>query len=107
MGARDLSLRHLLALQAVQEAGIVALNQGDEFCVGLRQIYKERRDVVVEALQKIGIACRVPDASFYIWIGHADDQRAWSQLADARQAISGGRFAAFRAACLARLNAAP
>ena len=27
------------------------------------------------------------DANFYIWIGHADDQRAWSQLADARQAL--------------------
>src|SRR5207302_2596948 len=26
------------------------------------------------------------DADFYIWIGHADDRRAWSQLADARQA---------------------
>jgi len=27
------------------------------------------------------------DANFYIWIGHADDQRAWSQLADARLAL--------------------
>ena len=27
------------------------------------------------------------DANFYIWIGHVDDQRAWSQLADARQAL--------------------
>jgi alpha-amylase/alpha-mannosidase (GH57 family) len=27
------------------------------------------------------------NADFYIWIGHADDQRAWGQLADARQAI--------------------
>ena len=27
------------------------------------------------------------DANFYIWIGHADDQRAWSQLADARHAL--------------------
>jgi LL-diaminopimelate aminotransferase len=53
--------------QAVQEAGVAALNQGDEFCVGLRQIYKERRDVVVGALHKIGISCRVPDASFYVW----------------------------------------
>src|SRR4029077_11278611 len=24
---------------------------------------------------------------FYIWIGHADDQRAWSQLGDARAAL--------------------
>jgi alpha-amylase/alpha-mannosidase (GH57 family) len=27
------------------------------------------------------------DANFYVWIGHADDRRAWSQLADARQAL--------------------
>jgi len=27
------------------------------------------------------------DANFYIWIGHADDQKAWSQLADARDAL--------------------
>ncbi|SNS25994.1 LL-diaminopimelate aminotransferase apoenzyme [Humidesulfovibrio mexicanus] len=53
--------------QAVQEAGMVALDQGDQFCDGLRAIYKERRDVVIEALKKTGISCRVPDASFYIW----------------------------------------
>jgi alpha-amylase/alpha-mannosidase (GH57 family) len=28
------------------------------------------------------------DANFYIWIGHRDDQRGWSQLADAREALS-------------------
>jgi alpha-amylase/alpha-mannosidase (GH57 family) len=27
------------------------------------------------------------DANFYIWIGHQDDRRAWSQLADARAAL--------------------
>jgi alpha-amylase/alpha-mannosidase (GH57 family) len=27
------------------------------------------------------------DANFYIWIGHADDRRAWGQLADARAAL--------------------
>jgi alpha-amylase/alpha-mannosidase (GH57 family) len=27
------------------------------------------------------------DANFYIWIGHRDDQKAWSQLADARRAL--------------------
>ena len=27
------------------------------------------------------------DANFYIWIGHADDQRAWRQLGEARDAI--------------------
>jgi hypothetical protein len=28
------------------------------------------------------------DANFYIWIGHADDQKGWSQLADAREALA-------------------
>jgi hypothetical protein len=28
------------------------------------------------------------DGNFYIWIGHADDQKAWSQLADARAALN-------------------
>ena len=27
------------------------------------------------------------DANFYIWIGHQDDQKAWSQLVDARAAL--------------------
>jgi alpha-amylase/alpha-mannosidase (GH57 family) len=29
------------------------------------------------------------DANFYIWIGHRDDQLAWSQLAEARDATEG------------------
>jgi alpha-amylase/alpha-mannosidase (GH57 family) len=29
------------------------------------------------------------DANFYIWIGHADDHRAWTQLAEAREVIDG------------------
>jgi len=45
------------------------------------------------------------DANFYIWIGHADDQRAWSQLADARAAldaatVDAGAVAAARDAVL-------
>ncbi len=53
--------------QAVQEAGIVALNQGDAYSAELRDIYRERRDVVTQALQKAGISCRVPEATFYVW----------------------------------------
>jgi alpha-amylase/alpha-mannosidase (GH57 family) len=29
------------------------------------------------------------NADFYIWMGHEDDHRAWSQLADARKALDG------------------
>jgi alpha-amylase/alpha-mannosidase (GH57 family) len=34
------------------------------------------------------------NADFYIWIGHADDQRAWSQLADARRTLDAAAGAA-------------
>jgi LL-diaminopimelate aminotransferase len=53
--------------QAVQEAGIVALAQGEPHAAAARAIYKERRDVAVAALEKMGIACRRPDATFYLW----------------------------------------
>lgn len=55
------------AFQAVQEAGVVALKFGEPEAEKLRAIYKERRDVVVEALKKIGVAHRVPKAAFYVW----------------------------------------
>jgi LL-diaminopimelate aminotransferase len=53
--------------QAVQEAGIAALKHGEPYVKEFRAIYKERRDVVVEALRKINISCRVPDASIFVW----------------------------------------
>ncbi|CCH47939.1 LL-diaminopimelate aminotransferase [Pseudodesulfovibrio piezophilus] len=53
--------------QAVQEAGIAALKQGEPYAEQFRAIYKERRDVVSAALTKIGIKHRVPDAAFYMW----------------------------------------
>ena len=55
------------AFQAVQEAGITALRDGDAFTESLRAMYKERRDVVVNALQDIGIEFSVPKSTFYIW----------------------------------------
>jgi LL-diaminopimelate aminotransferase len=53
--------------QAVQEAGIAALQHGEPHAEKFRAIYKERRDVVCGALTKAGIQHRVPEASFYIW----------------------------------------
>ncbi|MGE4298555.1 MAG: LL-diaminopimelate aminotransferase [Desulfovibrionaceae bacterium] len=55
------------AFQAVQEAAIVAMRNGGPAVAELRGIYRKRRDVVVDALCKIGVACKAPDATFYIW----------------------------------------
>jgi len=53
--------------QAVQEAGLAALTHGEPYAAKFRDVYKERRDVAVAALARMGIACRVPKASFYLW----------------------------------------
>ena len=53
--------------QAVQEAAIAALDGSDEKVREYCAIYKERRDLMVEALRALGLACDVPRATFYIW----------------------------------------
>ena len=53
--------------QAVQEAGIAALTHGEPYVQKFREIYKERRDVVLKCLKDIGIICRTPQASIYVW----------------------------------------
>jgi LL-diaminopimelate aminotransferase len=52
---------------AVQEAAIAAMREGDDFRVELCATYKKRRDAVCAALNKTGIKFREPKASFYVW----------------------------------------
>jgi LL-diaminopimelate aminotransferase len=54
--------------QAIQEAGITALELDDSVTNGLRGIYQERRDVLVAGLKKLGLALETPEAAFYVWI---------------------------------------
>ncbi|GJL51395.1 LL-diaminopimelate aminotransferase [Candidatus Nitrospira salsa] len=54
--------------QAIQEAGITALESDDQLTDGLRAIYQERRDVLVPGLQGLGLTLDNPSAAFYVWI---------------------------------------
>jgi len=54
--------------QAVQEAGIVAL-QGPATCVDeINGLYRDRRDVLVAGLRELGWNPPTPTATFYLWI---------------------------------------
>lgn len=54
--------------QAIQEAGIEAL-QGDQSEVErMRALYQERRDAFVAGLREAGLPCPLPRASFYVWV---------------------------------------
>jgi LL-diaminopimelate aminotransferase len=53
--------------QAIQEAGVVALKTDDSILSNIRDTYKQRRDALYNGLKTLGISCKKPDATFYLW----------------------------------------
>jgi len=51
----------------VQEASIAALSTEDSLLSGIRDTYQERRDVLCNGLNEIGISVKKPKATFYVW----------------------------------------
>jgi LL-diaminopimelate aminotransferase len=55
------------AFNAVQWAGIKAL-EADQSCVSeMQRIYQDRRDALIGGLRKIGLSPEPPKATFYVW----------------------------------------
>lgn len=54
--------------KAIQEAGIAALTGTQDHIVGLIDMYTERRDAVVNGLNRLGWNIKPPKASFYVWV---------------------------------------
>ncbi len=55
------------AFNAVQWAGIAAL-EGDQGPVAdMQNIYRERRDILIAGLKKAGLNPQIPKATFYVW----------------------------------------
>jgi LL-diaminopimelate aminotransferase len=53
---------------AVQLAGVAALSpDGDVEVASMNELYRRRRDLVVEALRRIGVDVTSPKATIYIW----------------------------------------
>jgi LL-diaminopimelate aminotransferase len=60
------------AFQAVQIAGITAL-EGDQACIDeMNGIYTERRDLLFDGLRELGLTVKKPKATFYVWIDVPD-----------------------------------
>lgn len=56
------------AFQAVQSAGREAL-RNDQSCVAeMREIYRRRRDLMVNGLKEAGLELESPKATFYLWV---------------------------------------
>ncbi len=66
--------------QAVQFAGIAAL-EGDQTCVEeMAQVYTRRRDLMVKGLREAGFEVETPKATFYLWVKVPDAYKS-TQLA--------------------------
>lgn len=62
--------------QAIQYAGMAALD-GGTFCIEeINRIYAERRDVLVDGLRGLGWDVEKPKASFYVWIRLPDGMKS-------------------------------
>ncbi len=59
--------------QAVQIAGIRALRLDKSWLKSTVNIYRKRRDMLVEALNNIGLRVEPPKATFYLWIKVPED----------------------------------
>lgn len=56
------------AFQAIQMAGVAAL-EGDQSCVEeMREVYRSRRDLMVSGLRSLGLNLDTPKATFYLWV---------------------------------------
>lgn len=56
------------AFDAIQLAGIAALDSDQESVRQYCAIYQERRDTLVSGLQKLGFRVTAPKATFYVWL---------------------------------------
>jgi aminotransferase len=50
-----------------QDAAIEALERGDESVAKMRREYERRRNFITRALNDMGLECRKPDGSFYVF----------------------------------------
>jgi LL-diaminopimelate aminotransferase len=51
----------------LQVASVAALNGPVDFMTGRNATFKERRDIVVAGLRRVGLEVEAPKATFYIW----------------------------------------
>jgi LL-diaminopimelate aminotransferase len=53
--------------EAIQIAGMAAMENDAEWLAQMSALYTERRDILVQGLQQLGIKAVSPKATFYIW----------------------------------------
>jgi LL-diaminopimelate aminotransferase len=80
---------------AVQRAGIAALDGPQDFLNDLRELYRQRRDLVVKTFNEMGWSLEAPRGSIYVWLpvagGHDSASFATLLLDEAGVVVPPGR----------------
>ena len=62
---------------AVQRAGIVALESSQDFLTDITDRYRDRRDLLCDGLKSMGVVVEPPNGSIYVWVpvpdGHTSE----------------------------------
>jgi len=53
--------------RAIQDAAVLALTGDQSWLAERNEIYRQRRDLIMEALPELGMKAEKPQASLYIW----------------------------------------
>ena len=61
----------------IMEAAICSLNSDQGWLLERNDVYRQRRDVVIQGLQAVGMQARIPRASLYVW---SSVPEGWSSL---------------------------
>lgn len=72
----------------LQAAGVVALGLPEDYYAGLAARYRERRDLLCEALENLGFRLRRPDGSYYVLCDTSGIDPARDGAAFARRLIT-------------------
>jgi len=70
------------AAAPLQEAGVVALGLPDSYYAELAQHYTERRDLMLQMLERTGFRCTVPRGAYYVMADFSGLNQALSKMDD-------------------------
>lgn len=80
--------------EALQLAGVAALTEARSFPAEMSEVYRRRRDLMIEALGRIGLRARPPQATPYVWVrvpaGYTSESFTELVLAEAGVVVSPG-----------------
>lgn len=79
--------------QPIQIAGIIALNECTEVPKEIREIYRSRRDVLCDGLERIGWPINRPPATMFAWAQIPEQFRAMGSLEFAKHLLSEAKVA--------------